>query len=56
MTLEDIYRMAMTPLPQPPDISPEVKRIMEYLKSIQTPTIPQLPTMPANWPQRPPVP
>lgn len=48
MTLEDIYKMVMFKIPPPPDIGPEVDKVMEFLKNIKTPTIGELPTAP-QW-------
>lgn len=52
MTLEDIYKLAMTPLPPPPDWSPHLQKLMEYLKPNQTPSPPiKLPVAP-DWMQQ----
>lgn len=52
MTLEDVYKLAMTPLPPPPDLSPQLLKLIEYFKSSQPPGTPmKLPTVP-DWMQQ----
>lgn len=46
-----VYDTMMTPLPPPPDLSPEIDRLFKYLRSVDTPKIGELP-MPPEWMQR----
>lgn len=43
-----IYEVLMTPLPPPPNYSPQVDKLFEYLRSVETPTIGELPKAP-EW-------